>query len=817
MKLTLTNFKCYENKIFTFRDSGITLLSGRSGMGKSTILQAIYFALYGSGGSSVVSYGKSSCEVVLEFKDLVIKRSKRPNRLVVNGVHEDEAAQKIINDLYSEDFLTTGYISQTMVNSFLVMSPVGKLEFLEKFIFSSTDIATLKSRCSDLIKKDKEALNLAITQHSFSLELLKASTLPPEVIFPLRVSLKNRERAMKNEDIKSKNCQTLIKRARRKMKKINKEKNANCVLTSQVQLKSEQQSDLEKQKERIMIELNKDLVISPELEHKKRKLSLLLKNRKLKSLVEKLKKDKKLLETMKKGYIDDLQERRKQISKDLWTEYDNENETRELLEEYTCTLDDLINIRKLKEQQPRLCENFDLDAKTTEIKKLKLEYQQLYNKWQLQKNVYKCPSCKSHLKLRNQVLELVSEEKKDFKQENVNQILKTMEQKLEHEQYVFSQERDKRIKFDDLQKKINLILDNYEDHDDLPLEGVIKEGKLKLEKYIREQERLDSELSLIKKKIKDVELNQRYDSRSINMFIPSIKQDEKRILDLKNCDDDEDDDDGEEDEEELRSFISLQENKIKRERDLRKSLMGLSQKILLLENQITVIKQEYVKDYGTLRSLEELDLELEACETSLKELEEQLQVHSDNLIRIEKYKDYSERLEQYQNLEKKVSGFQEKVDENTKKLAASNLLKSHIIKAESLAIANMVESINSHARVYIDSFFQDEPLSANLMTFKETKKAIKPQINISIQHKGIESDIRMLSGGEFSRLTLAFTLALNEIFNIPILLLDESTASLDQETTTDVFETIEEHMPDKLCLVVAHNIIQGHFDNVIRI
>ena len=104
-----------------------------------------------------------------------------------------------------------------------------------------------------------------------------------------------------------------------------------------------------------------------------------------------------------------------------------------------------------------------------------------------------------------------------------------------------------------------------------------------------------------------------------------------------------------------------------------------------------------------------------------------------------------------------------------------------------------------------------------LQPFKETKNNTKPQININIEYKGMEADLSMLSGGELSRVNLAYTIALAEMFNIPLLLLDECTASLDEDLTNTVFETIRESFNGKITLIIAHQIIKGQFDKVINL
>ena len=81
----------------------------------------------------------------------------------------------------------------------------------------------------------------------------------------------------------------------------------------------------------------------------------------------------------------------------------------------------------------------------------------------------------------------------------------------------------------------------------------------------------------------------------------------------------------------------------------------------------------------------------------------------------------------------------------------------------------------------------------------------------------MECDTSMLSGGELSRVILAYTLALGEMFNMPLMLLDECTASLDQDMTTVVFNSIRDNFSGKLILIIAHQVITGTFDKTIML
>ena len=95
MKLKLINFKCYLEKTFEFDDNSFILISASSGSGKSTILMAIQYALYGT-GSNIKHYGEENCIVEFEYDGMRIVRTKK-NRVVINDIYKDDIAQDIIN------------------------------------------------------------------------------------------------------------------------------------------------------------------------------------------------------------------------------------------------------------------------------------------------------------------------------------------------------------------------------------------------------------------------------------------------------------------------------------------------------------------------------------------------------------------------------------------------------------------------------------------------------------------------------------------------------------------------------------------------
>ena len=156
-----------------------------------------------------------------------------------------------------------------------------------------------------------------------------------------------------------------------------------------------------------------------------------------------------------------------------------------------------------------------------------------------------------------------------------------------------------------------------------------------------------------------------------------------------------------------------------------------------------------------------------------------------------------------------------KVEQSENMVVQMKRFKEKVLEAESIAVMNIINTINTNVQTYLDTFFPDDPLTARICSFKKQKKASKPQINIELEYKGFPMDLGELSGGEYDRLVLAFELVLSELDMAPIIILDECVSSLDQGNTSVVFDSLKQHFESKLCIVVAHQIVTGIFDNVI--
>jgi len=173
LKLTLKNFRKFTTAEFTF-DKQLSLISGKSGQGKTTIFMAIMFAFTGE-GKKLPTYGKNSCSVTLVIENITIIRTKRPNRLRVTvggNMYEDKEAQAIIDDLFPQYHM--GYMSQRSDNgkSFILMTPTDKIRYIEKMAFGNENVDQLINNCKELVKNRKSEMMLTTRQRETTEKML---------------------------------------------------------------------------------------------------------------------------------------------------------------------------------------------------------------------------------------------------------------------------------------------------------------------------------------------------------------------------------------------------------------------------------------------------------------------------------------------------------------------------------------------------------------------------------------------------------------------------------------------------------------------
>ena len=818
MILTLKNFRCYTNETFDLGGSGLTLISGVSGKGKSTILLGINFALFGT-GTKLTRVGEKSCSVELKINGIKIVRTKRPNRLLVDDVYEDDAGQSIIDKKFGNNFSITGYISQNSLNSFIMMSPIDKLAFLEKFALEDIDLASKKVECKSLIKSRREDLISITSKLEITQELLEKTEKPEVIKFPKKT--KDKDKYEKNEGVRIKNCNKHIKKSKKALKILEREIRDISILEASINQYKEDEKERKKELGCIISSIdNFDKNIQIEFKERQRELETYLANRKYIEAKSRYDKDKNTLKSMKSQEIKEKNESIKNIKSNLWIEYEKDEIDGEIdiNKEY---LTDMISNENLKKRLRKvnrcILTTEDYNNKKNAISNMEKEIVEMNNvikNLELQKESYTCPSCEETLRLIDGKLEKLDitlacnkGNKGNIELEQLKIVIKEKRTRIKsYEKEIIN--HDKKI------EEINTLENDIKDIS-LKYEDIMESSDIKEDIQILEEYKKDSLRNEKKATRLQYEIDNSVFSITIQEFSKRVLRNKKELI-LLNKDLAENDLE-KIDEEELRSEISIMKKQLEvynsniRNRD--KTLRMLD----VINSKIEEKYEEFRHKYKIVTDTETLEKNIEIENQKIKDNEDAIEKHTDNLNKIEKYKIYKQELVKYNKLRDQVINFNKREKLCRDKYTSSQTLLSKILESESIAIGNVIENINSHVQFFTDKFFPEEPISVKLSAYKQSKKVKKPKVNLEIDYKGMQCDVNMLSGGEKSRVILAFTLALGEMFNIPLLMLDESTASLDQDLTTLVFDGIRESFENKIVIVIAHQIITGVFDRIINL
>ena len=780
MKIRLENIKCYTDETFDFGDDGLALLSGQSGKGKSTIIQGIYFALFGM-GTKITSFGKTSCRVTLEFDGMKVMRSKGPGKLLVNDVIEGDAAQELINKKFGETFDVTGYIPQNAVKSFVMMSPQDKLGFLEKFAFVDLDLQGIKTRCKDHIASTLTRLNDAISKLEIANQFVDEMEEPEMVEFPIPVKNNNYDKAIKNETIRQKNTKTLITRNEKELNE-SRETLSNVMTTKEIIEGNMKEIELAND-ELLEIDMkNLNMEIDDKLDTYVSDLEIITSNKEYDALSKSHGEYKQQYDEIVERERAEMKRKLEDIEAELWLTY-TRDETDELIADNQALLKDI-------QRRELLISRYKGNLETDTIESLENNIQKNTNtktNMKLQKESHSCPKCKTLVRFVGNSLVVADHELSPDANsiEELTEMIENDTRKLE------------------ILREITEIDSSYED--ELPDIDSVRSDLSYMTDYRFQQ--LENEKT--KKRIMNDIQNENVSS-ACRTILANVKDYERRMSKFNITKTPETNNT----EEELRELIErIRENN--REIEYTQSR----------KKEITKPIERYTKNNDELMDkIESADLhayitslqdKVKSLELELNELYDKRKKHDSNMEKIDKWKRMKEDLSKYMIWEEKVITLQKNEAVARDEYGAAMTLRDKILEAESIAMMNLVESINTHARIYLEDFFEDDPIVVNLRAFKKVQNATKAQISMDIEYKGMECDFQMLSGGEMSRIVLAYTLALAEMFNSPLLLLDECTASLDQETTNHVFDSIKEHFSGKLTIIVAHQVVTGIFDRSI--
>ncbi|MBW3015633.1 SMC family ATPase [Candidatus Woesearchaeota archaeon] len=809
--IKLQNIRSYLSEMIEF-PAGSVLLSGDIGSGKSTILLAIEFALFGVrrgqlSGDALLRNGKNEGSVELEFsinnKNVIIKRSLKRQKgeikqvagyLIVDGIKTDATAV----ELKAKVLELLGY-------------PMSELSKSKDFIYRYT-VYTPQEQMKQILLEAAE-LRLNTLRKVFNID--KYKLVRENSVFVIK-SIKDRINLFKG---------TISDFEEKKLQKSEKEKDINRV---------------EAELARIMPELDK---VVEELKMKSKELEdFELKVKELLQLKHELEiKNAKLMEIVKrrKRNSDDIDELEIQIAKHrkeiegfkLPEKPDNEKELFEkeieALEKELLTMTE--SKTKVEQEVLFLQEQLKISRKEIELKTLKLRDLKV-KKAELEDIEKQIAEKKS---VNRRMIELDVEIKDLLRVISESEVLKKRAEELkssikrlencptclqsvsdEHKRSIIKKEEDNIAGFDEmlksyyvqkkeLEKELSSLRDKFED--------ILHKERVR--------EKLRSEISSLNEMNKEVvDLQKRYSEVSLKKM--------KLDYDLDNFSDEKLD--------ELKSGLEVKRKLLKRFTEYESKRLELTNLENLLNEKVKrydvfAKEQSSLKEQIALINTDKIEIsnkinELEGVEDKLKVLKEENSQIVDRQKQLELNKaGLKSELETHKRFMQLIDDELKKKQDTKKQLqelkVTLNWLEDHFISLMTVIEKHVMSTVyiefNELLQKWFGMLMQDESISIRL----------DEDFSPVIEQDGYEVSIENLSGGEKTSASLAYRLALNKVINDiqgdietkDLIILDEPTDGFSSSQLDNVRDVLEELNVKQVIIVSHESKIESFVENIIRI
>lgn len=842
-RITLDNIRSYRQHAPIELSTGVTLFEGDIGSGKSTILTAIEFALFGLGdisGTYLLRHGAKTGSVILEFsvnsKHYKVFRSlkcrgksvtQKEGYIVEDGQRTDYSVTEMKTKIL--EILSFNEIPRPRTSSLIyryaiftpqeemkkvLFQPVElRLETLRR-AFRVEDYNTIADNTSIILKWiDREA------------EILKRQT---EDINEKRTSLKEEKEKIEKFKKELKTLQASLESLTaekeeivKKIEKFQDQKEAVIKLQAELphlqenirqknQLIGETTEAIKKLKKQLKeIEDAEQLLltISPKYEE------LLSFKQEIESLESSIEKIRDLNKEKEKLQIA-IQKEKKALEKQIQSA---QNTVEKTLEWLTENRSEILEIPPLENQGTALQKQVEmLPSISEELDGLKQEKSATENEIKTTKKLHKqveaehndlqeigigapCPKCKQKLtqqhyeKIQKDYLEKLKEfetkiSELEDKKDNLNKEIRNLGEKKKSLEESVDELGKIQQKLAGLRKQKDIVKEKEEEHKKNQLFVDDLQQKLAEKKYAEIERKQMSNIEEHLKELSPVQTE--YDE---------IK---KRIKDFDN--------------EQIEKNYHTNNEKISKKNEIESDISKNQEKAASLKKQLEKQTEEFEnkqKDYASQKVILDVIAELETEKKSLDK-----QVEEERGAVIAKGKDVEKSEEEAERISGEITAREEQL------LKFDELKQYELWLSEYFILA--VKQIESHMLTNINSEFNSlfQKWITHLLEAGDIVVSVDENFSPQIVQDGYDVDVKSLSGGEKTSVALAYRLALNvmvkkvcDAMQSNLLILDEPTDGFGREQLSRLRDILNDLNCEQVIIVSHENELEGFVDHIFRV
>ena len=798
--IRLQNIRSYLNEEITFPD-GSTLLSGDIGSGKSSILLAIEFALFGSrrkhlSGESLLRNGKKEGSVELKFllegKEIIIKRALKRAKddvkqtsgyIIIDGKKQElmpsELKAKVLELFgYPREMVTR---SKDIIYRYTVYTPQ---EEMKKILTDDeeTRLNTLRQVFGiDKYKKIKEnsAIFIRVLKEKISMNQGRVTDLEER-----KKDYSAKEKEVRETDIRISELNirlrqfeedTLLKKDKLKffeekinhLNKLENELSYNDALlkekaSSVSAMNSSQKENLEdirKIKDKIDSFNVKDdkKAIEKELAEKESLLNEILQKKAV------LREKKESLSSRKKE-LDDLLRSNVELSSLLIDKEAKLKQTEEIVNDKDEVMKNILKFER------------EINVLINEIKEQEIAIEDAKKVKEDISKLDKCPYCKQDVDDNHK------EHIAILKDNVVRKLLPSLKLRKE-------EKKDTELLLNEVKKKLEQI--NRKEVEIAKLKVEIEQLREKTKDIVRkkkEHDELHEKLILI---THDLEKVEKADADKLKKDIKELKDIFNRAYEKDNM---------------LKLLEEKQKTNVKIEEDLKntkKEIGRINLKKIELTKEIDKLKTTR-KEYDDLREVFEkiqddqkkLEIESAGLQKQKQGIVDIIKIFEKEIADKEKAKKEITKLKQYQTW-------------------FSEFFVNLMSVIERQVMLKVYSEFNELFITWFDTLIEDDNITVRL----------DENFSVIVEQNGYEVGIDNLSGGEKTSCALAYRLALNKVINDfvssiktkDLLILDEPTDGFSSEQLDRMRVILDELLAKQVIIVSHENKIESFVDNVIKI